>query len=162
MQLKVQRKGAIFEDFAKAYGIEDVKELKLGVMNQMAVEIVNNSPVDSGTYVTNHEAGLRSGSFKATAKRSDKAPRRTKGDNVSIRGKRAEGLALLRDDIKQLDLEAETFVFRNPMEYASLIEAGVTSGHENSSGNPPVYAATVREAPRIIQEVAQRIASRNR
>lgn len=153
MQLRVQRKGAIFSDTAKAFGLDDVEELKRGVLNQMAIEIVNNSPVDSGTYVRNHQMGLRSGSFQTTGRRANDAPRISRGDAVNAQSEKATGLAQLRDDIKQADMTAESFVFRNPMIYADKVE--------NEYGYA-VYARSVREASRIIQEVAQRIKSRNR
>ena len=156
VQVRVQRKGAIFEDFAKEFKI-DVEELKRGVLNQMAVEIVNNSPVDSGTYVRNHQMGLRSGSFQATGRRANDAPRISRGDAVNTQSEKAIGLSQLRDDIKQADLTAESFVFRNPMIYADKVETGWAT-----KPGYAVYSKTVREAPRIIQEVAQRIAARSR
>jgi len=158
-QMRVQRKGAIFEDTAKAFGLDDVKELKRDVLTAMAEELVSKSPVDSGTYVKNHEVKLRSGSFQATGIRDSNAPRRTRGDSVSVSGARSEGLSLLMEDIAQVDLEAESFVFRNIMGYSKYIEAGVPN---RKTSTVPPYASTVREAPRIIQEVAQKIASRNR
>lgn len=157
-QFSVQRKGVGFDEVAKQWGI-DVKELKEGVLSDMAEMLVNLSPVDSGTYVKNHAIGLRSGSFQATGMRDPNAPRRTRGDSVSISGAKDEARQLLADDIAQVDLAAESFVIRNGMEYAKYVEAGVPS--RKTSTSPP-YASTVREAPRIIQEVAQRIASRNR
>ena len=159
-QMRVQRKGAIFEDTAKAFGLDDVKELKRGVLEEMADLLVKLSPVDSGTYVKNHEVKLRSGSFQATGIRDSNAPRRTRGDSVSVNGAKEEARQLLADDIEQVDLAAESFVIRNIMEYSKYIEAGITGKRDQV--NPPPYASTVREAPRIIQEVAQKIASRNR
>ena len=158
-QLSVQRRGVNFEQFAEKFKI-DVKELKEGVLSEMADMLVARSPVDSGTYVKNHEIGLRSGSFQATGRRDPNAPRRSRGDPVDIGAAKSTARQLLADDIAQIDLAAESFVIRNGMEYAGLIEAGVTGN--KPPGNPPVYAATVREAPRMIQEVAQRIAARNR
>ena len=158
VQMRVQRKGVDFNKVAEELKV-DVEELKKGVLSEMADMLVNLSPVDSGTYVKNHEIGLRSGSFSATGRRDPNAPRRSRGDAVDTNAAKSTGRQLLADDIAQVDLAAETFVIRNIMEYAGLIEAGVTG---RKTGNPPVYAATVREAPRMIQEVAQRIASRNR
>jgi len=157
-QMFVQRRGVDFNKVARELKI-DVEELKEGVLNKMADSLVKLSPVDSGTYVQNHEIGLRSGRFSATGRRDPKAPRRSRGDPVDIGAAKSTARQLLADDIAQVDLTAESFVIRNVMEYASLIEAGVTG---TKTGNPPVYGATVREAPNMIQEVAQRIAARNR
>lgn len=157
-QLSVQRRGVNFDQFAEKFKI-DVKELKEGVLSEMATMLVDLSPVDSGTYVKNHEIGLRSGRFQATGRRDPNAPRRSRGNPVDINSAKSTARQLLADDIAQVDLAAESFVIRNGMEYASLIEASKTG---TKTGNPPVYAATVREAPRMIQEVAQRIAARNR
>ena len=157
-QMRVQRRGVDFNKVAQDLGI-DIEELKEGVLSEMATMLVNLSPVDSGTYVKNHEIGLRSGSFQATGRRAPNAPRRSKGDPVDVNSAKSTARQLLADDIAQVDLKAESFVIRNGMEYAGLIEAGVTGG---KTGSPPVYASTVREAPRMIQEVAQRIAARNR
>ena len=158
-QFSVQRKGVGFDEVAKQWGI-DVKELKEGVLSDMAEMLVNLSPVDSGTYVKNHAIGLRSGSFQATGMRDPNAPRRSRGESVSVSGAKSEARQLLADDIAQVDLAAESFVIRNGMECSKYIEAGVRG--TKSGYGPPPYASTVREAPRIIQEVAQRIASRNR
>lgn len=157
VQVRVQRKGASFKDIAEQYKI-DVEELKRGTLNQMAIEIVENSPVDSGTYVRNHQMGLRSGSFQATGRRDNDAPRISRGDAVNAQSEKATGLSQLRDDIKQADMSAESFVFRNPMIYANKVESGWPSGAPGYA----VYSRSVREASRIIQEVAQRIKSRNR
>lgn len=157
-QFKVQRRGVDLNKAAEQWGI-DVKELKEGVLSEMADMLVALSPVDSGTYVKNHEIGLRSGSFMATGRRDPNVPRISRGDAVDVSGAKTTGRQLLADDIAQVDLAAESFVIRNIMEYAGLIEAGVTG---RKTDNPPVYAATVREAPRMVQEVAQRIAARNR
>jgi len=158
-QMRVQRRGVDINKAAEQWGI-DVQELKEGLLTEMATMLVNLSPVDSGTYVKNHEIGLRSGRFSATGRRSPNAPRRSKGANVSVEAEKQTARQLLADDIAQVDLKAESFVIRNGMEYAGLIEAGITG--QRDQVNPPPYASTVREAPRMIQEVAQRIAARNR
>jgi len=157
-QMRVQRKGLDFNKVADEIGI-DIKRLKEGTMVQMAGVIAANSPVDSGYYVKNHEVALRSGSFKSNAIRPPDAERNSRGGNVSAASARQEGFNLMVEEIKQLDLASENFVFRNRMAYAGLIEAGETG---DKTGSPPVYASAAREAPRIIQEVAQKIASRNR
>lgn len=152
-QVKVQRKGMDFDQIAKELKI-DVQELKKETMQGMAVEIAVNSPVDSGYYVRNHEVRLRSGSFQANKTKPANAP---KSSNPNAA--RQDGVSNMFADIEALDLSKDTFVFRNAMAYAAMIEAGVTG---DVTGNPPVYASAAREAPRIIQEVAQRIAARNR
>lgn len=153
VQVKVQRKGMDFSKIAQELSI-DIKELKKETMQDMAVQIALNSPVDTGYYVRNHEVRLRSGSFQANKTKPADAKK-----SANPNAARQDGLNNMFADIESLDLDKNTFVFRNKMAYAALIEAGVTG---DVTGNPPVYAATVREAPRIIQEVAQRIASRNR
>ena len=158
VQVRVVRKGMDFNKIAEEIGV-DVKRLKEGTMIQMAGVITANSPVDSGYYVKNHEVSLRSGSFQSNAIRPPDAERNSRGGNVNAAAARQEGFNLMVEEIKQLDLASENFVFRNRMAYSGLIEGGAT-GYK--TGNPPVYAAAVREAPQIIQEVAQRIAARSR
>lgn len=158
VQVRVQRKGVDFNQAAKQWGV-DVERLKEGVLQDMAESIAMNSPVDSGTYAVNHEVGLRSGSFQANKTRPDERSRVSRDGVAHIPNAREIGLRNMLDDIERLDLSKDTFVLRNPMAYAALIEAGVTG---DVTGNPPVYGATVREAPSIIQRVAQSIASRNR
>lgn len=153
VQVKVQRKGMDFSKIAQELSI-DIKELKKETMQDMAVQIALNSPVDTGYYVRNHEVRLRSGSFQANKTKPADAKK-----SANPNAARQDGLNNMFADIESLDLDKNTFVFRNKMAYATLIEAGVTG---DVTGNPPVYAAAAREAPRIIQEVAQRIAARNR
>jgi len=157
-QYRVKRSGADFEQVAKQFSI-DVQELKRETMLDMAKTISMNSPVDSGTYAVNHEVRLRSGSFQATKTRPDDRSRLSRDGRAHIPNAREIGLRNMQDDINSLDLSKDTFVFRNPMVYAALIEAKVTG---DKTGNPPVYAATVREAPAIIDRVARAIAARNR
>ena len=158
VQIRVQRKGVDFDQTAKQFGI-DVKELKKSVLQDMAKSIAMNSPVDSGTYAVNHEVGLRSGSFQANKTRLDERSRVSRDGVAHIPNAREIGERNMLDDIERLDLSKDTFAIRNPMAYAALIEAGETG---NITGNPPVYASTAREAPSIIQRVAQAIAARNR
>jgi hypothetical protein len=158
VQYRVKRSGADFEQVAKDLEL-DIEELKRETMLDMAQSIAMNSPVDSGTYAVNHEVGLRSGSFQATKTRPDDRSRLSRDGKAHIPNAREIGLRNMQNDIGALDLSKDTFVFRNPMAYAGLIEAGVTG---DKTGNPPVYAATVREAPAIIARVAAVIAARNR
>jgi hypothetical protein len=157
-QIKVSRKGVSFDEMAKKFEI-DVEELKKETMYGIANQIAVNSPVDSGTYAVNHEVALRSGSFQANKTRPDDRSRESRDGVAHIPNARQIGLQNMVDDINSVDISKNTFVFRNPMAYAAMIEAGETG---DKTGSPPVYASAAREAPRIIQEVAQRIASRNR
>jgi len=158
VQYSVKRSGADFAKVAKDLEI-DIEELKRETMLDMAKTISMNSPVDSGTYAVNHEVRLRSGSFQATKTRPDERSRVSRDGKAHIPNAREIGLRNMQDDIGGLDLSKDTFVFRNPMAYAGLIEAQATG---DKTGNPPVYAATVREAPAIIDRVARAIAARNR
>jgi hypothetical protein len=157
-QIKVSRKGVSFDEMAKQFGI-NVEQLKKETMYGIANKIAVNSPVDSGTYAVNHEVALRSGSFQANKTRPDDRSRESRDGVAHIPNARQIGLQNMVDDINSVDISKNTFVFRNPMAYAAMIEAGETG---DKTGSPPVYASAAREAPRIIQEVAQRIASRNR
>ena len=158
VQMRVQRSGVDFAQVAKDLEL-DIEELKRETMLDMAQTISDNSPVDSGTYAVNHEVRLRSGSFQATKTRPDERSRVSRDGRAHIPNAREIGLRNMQDDINSLDLSKSTFVFRNPMAYAALIEAGETG---DVTGSPPVYGATLREAPAIIDRVARAIAARNR
>jgi len=159
VQIKVTRKGVSIDDMAKRFGI-DAKELARETMYGIANQIAVNSPVDSGTYAVNHEVALRSGSFQANKVRPEDRSRESRDGVAHIPNARQIGLQNMVDDINSIvEGKSQNYVFRNPMAYAAMIEAGETG---NKTGSPPVYASAAREAPRIIQEVAQRIASRNR
>lgn len=158
MQIRVQRKGVDFNKVAADLRV-DIQMLKSETLKAMAADIAARSPVDSGLYARSHEVGLRSGKFRADVGVSPNAPRRSRGDDVSIEAARQAGLENMLNDIEGLDLTAETFAIRNPTEHAALIEAGITG---NKTGTPPVYAAVTREAQRIIQAVARSIAARRR
>lgn len=157
-QYRVQRKGTDFNKAAQDLKV-DIQRLKEGVLTEMAHMVADRSPVDSGLYARSHEIALRSGSFQANVAVSEDAPRRSKGDPVSIEAAREAGLQNMLEDIAGLDLTAENFVLRNPTEHAALIEAGYTG---DKTGRPPVYAAVAREGPRIIQDVAAQIKARRR
>ena len=158
VQMRVTRKGVSFDEMSKQFGI-DIDQLKKETMYGIANEIAVNSPVDSGTYAVNHEVGLRSGSFEATKTRPDDRSRESRDGVAHIPNARQIGLTNMVNDIDSLDLSKDTFVFRNPMAYAAMIEAGLTG---DKTGRPPVYASAKREASRIIQQVAQKIKSRSR
>ena len=157
-QVRVQRRGVDFNQVAKDFAV-DIEQLKKETMFGIADRIAVNSPVDSGTYAVSHEVGLRSGSFTANKTRPEDRSRLSRDGAAHIPEARQIGLQNMVDDINSLDMSKDTFVFRNPMAYSAMIESGMTG---DVTGNPPVYAAAMREAPNIIQEVAQKIKSRNR
>lgn len=145
VQVRVVRKGMDFNKIAEEIGM-DVKELKKRTLTKMATDIARNSPVDSGYYARNHEVGLRSGSFQANAIRPNDAPRKSRGEPVNESAAREEGLRFMLDDIQQVDLASENFVFRNIMNYARYVE-----------GEHAVYARAIRDVSQAIQETARDI-----
>lgn len=122
-----------------------IDRMKTLLLEDMAQQIAETSPVDSGEYVKNHQVRLRSGSFRPNKPRSDKLPRISKGDPVNAQAARAEGLQNMLSDIASINIKSENFVFRNPMLYSRIVE-----------GNRAVYAQARASAAAMIREVVAR------
>ena len=147
-QAKVQIKGMDFNQIAEQIGM-DVKELKKRTLTKMATDIARSSPVDSGYYAKNHEVALRSGSFQSGGIRPKDAPRKSRGDAVNESAAREEGLRFMLEDIQQIDLSSENFVFRNIMDYARYVEAEYA-----------VYARARRDVAQSLQDTVRDIRNR--
>lgn len=145
MQFRVQRKGLDFNKIAEEIGM-DVKELKKRTLTKMATDIARSSPVDSGYYARNHEVALRSGSFQSSGIRPNDVPKKSRGEPVNESAAREEGLRFMLEDIQQVDLSSENFVFRNIMAYSGIVE-----------GEHAVYARAARDVGQAIQETARDI-----
>ena len=150
VQVRVQTKGMDLNKIAKELE-QDVQDLKEQTLTSMAETIAQASPVDSGYYARNHEVGLRSGSFQASSVRPSNAPRRSKGDAVDVQSARSTGLQNMLEDIANIDLTSENFVFRNPMVYSNFVET-----------EHAVYARARRDVSRILAEAVANIRARNR
>ena len=148
VQVRVVRKGMDFNKIAEEIGV-DVKELKKRTLTKMATDIARSSPVDSGNYARNHEVGLRSGSFQAGGIRPDSDKRLSRDGQAQYPNAQEEGLRFMLEDIQQVDLASENFVFRNIMNYARYVE-----------GEHAVYARAIRDVPQTIQETARDIRNR--
>jgi len=145
VQVRVVRKGLDFDQIAKDIGM-DVKELKKRTLTKMATDIARSSPVDSGNYARNHEVALRSGSFQAGGIRPDSDSRISRDGTAQYPNAQEEGLRFMLEDIQQVDLASENFVFRNIMAYAGIVE-----------GKHAVYARAVRDVGQTIQEEVRKI-----
>jgi hypothetical protein len=150
-----------FDQIAKELG-QQVGALKYRTLVSMAETIAQTSPVDSGTYARNHEVALRSGSFAANVMRDPDAPRRSKGEAVNVQAARDAGLQGMMDDINGFGLlnaaggirsladpDQSNFVFRNPVDYASVVEA-----------RDAVYARTRREVSNAISDAVSAVRRR--
>ena len=150
VQIRVQTRGMDFSRMAQELE-QDIRDLKKNTLESMASTIAQVSPVDSGFYARNHQVAMRSGSFAAMKQRPDSAPRRSKGQAVDEAAARTAGLQSMMSGIASIDLDGESFVFRNPMSYSALVEA-----------EHAVYGRTIRETAAIIDQEIARIAARNR
>jgi hypothetical protein len=161
VQMKVFTKGMNIEEQAQELR-QQIGALKYRTLVSMAETIAQTSPVDSGTYARNHEVGLRSGSFTANVVRDPNAPRRSKGQPVDVQGARDAGLQGMMDDINSFGLlnaaggirsladpDQSNFVFRNPVEYASAVEA-----------RDAVYSRTRREVGNAISDAVSAVRRR--
>ena len=117
----------------------DIMELKKRALQQIVAQVVNYSPVDTGTYIMNHEVRLRSGSFRSTVTIPKNALR---GRDWSEFEQAA--VAKLFADIEAIDLSKDTISIRNKSTHAAVVEH-----------NESVYALARREAGRIIRAEAQ-------
>lgn len=147
-QMRVLTKGSGLQQVVDEVS-QDVDSLKRQILTEMASVIANNSPVDSGTYVTEHQVALRSGSFSASKERSDDIPRLSRGEAVDVSRARQQGFENMLGDISGININSTNFVFRNPMLYAGIIE-----------GRDAVYAQARREAAQIIKNAIQSLPRR--
>jgi hypothetical protein len=138
----------------------DIRELKKEVLTGLASIISEKSPVDSGTYAVSHEVSAGSGITGGTRSRSPNAKRVSKGGVAQYPNAKQQGFQNMIGAINSISMDSNSFVISNPMDYAALIEAGVYG--LKTGGKPPPYASAIREAPSIIERVAQQIAARNR
>lgn len=95
-------------------------DFKKDVLVNTAEVIAQTSPVDTGTYVQNHQVRLRSGSFVPSVP----IPEGAKSiKNTSSEGKaRQDGLSQMKSDIESIDLTKDTIVFRNATTHARAVE----------------------------------------
>lgn len=121
--------------------LEATAKFQKEVYVEMAHEIVNRSPVDTGTFVTSHSIARRSGSFPNRVK--EKSHGKPRG--VDPGPKKAEGLAKLLEDINALPDGATGIVIQNVSFHAAIVER-----------KHYVFRAVQRNAPNIIRDVAAR------
>lgn len=148
VQVRVKSSGMDFKKIADEIG-KDVRELKSDFMGSMAEVIAQTSPVDSGNYARSHEVALRSGSYAATKQRPDSDSRISRDGTAQYPNAREEGEQAMKADIASIDLSKDTFVFRNPMAYSSLVEA-----------EHAVYARARREVGALLAQSVAKIRSR--
>jgi formylmethanofuran:tetrahydromethanopterin formyltransferase len=121
---------------------DQVDQIKRDVLEEMAKEVALNSPVWGGDYVTNHQIGLRSGSFTASKTGTPFPPRLSESEAET---KRQEGYESLLRDISAINIKSENFVVRNRMTYAGIVE-----------GNYGVYAQARKAAAIAVREAVER------
>ena len=148
VQVRVVTKGLDFSQIAEEIGM-DVKELKKRTLTKMATDIARSSPVDSGNYARNHEVALRSGSFQSGGIRPDSDSRISRDGAAQYPNAQEEGLRLMMEEIQQVDLASENFVFRNIMNYARYVEA-----------EHAVYARARRDVGQSLQDTVRDIRNR--
>ena len=148
VQVRAVRKGLDFDQIAKDLE-QDVQELKADFMGSMAEVIAQTSPIDSGNYARSHEVALRSGSFVARKQRPDSDSRISREGSPQYPNARQEGEQAMKADIASIDLSKNTFVFRNPMTYASLVEA-----------EHAVYAQAKREVTALLMQSVANVRNR--
>lgn len=148
VQVRVNTKGLDFKQIADDLK-QDIQNLKRGTLTSMAEVISQTSPVDSGYYAANHEVALRSGSYQSMKQRPAGASRRSKGQVPEIPDAKSKGLANMLSNIAAIDMSKDTFVFRNPMTYSSMVEA-----------EHAVYARARREVAQILQAEVAKVRSR--
>jgi hypothetical protein len=138
---------------------QQVGALKYRTLVNMAEVISQVSPVDSGYYASTHEVALRSGSYTSNQVRPEEASRVSREGSPEIPDARNKGFENMKADIDGFGLlnaagavrsladpGQNNFVFRNPMEYSSIVEA-----------EHGVYAQTKREVARLVNDaVAKR------
>jgi len=117
----------------------DIMELKKRALQQIALQVVLYSPVDTGTYIMNHNVRLRSGSFRSTVTIPENALRGRAWSEFE-----QAAVAKLFADIEAIDLSKDTISIRNAATHAVFVE-----------GQYAVYAMARREAGRIIRAEAQ-------
>ena len=159
MRVTVTTKGNSIEAQTDLIGSK-LRELKSDVLVGLSDVISSQSPLDSGTYAISHKVTAGRGAPSGVKTRNPDAKRMSRDGVAQYPNARQQGFQNMVGEINSIDMDSDVFVISNPMDYAALIEARVTG--KKTGGSPPPYASAVREAPRIIQEVAQRIASRNR
>lgn len=140
VQMRVITKGNGISDLLRQLP-DQVDQIKIDVLTQMATDIALDSPVYTGEYARNHQLALRSGSFSAHETRKTDTPVPL-GQQDSIRQEAADRLAA---QVKSINIKSENFVFRNPMFYASVVE-----------GDYGVYAQARKKAAQAVQEAVQR------
>ena len=129
---------------------ENVNGLKDIVLKDMAADIAQRSPVDTGTYASSHRVGQRSGSFKAS-KSSHGKP-----ESASPASDRDAGLSRMISDIDGLPDGAQNIVFRNEAEHALYVE---TRGW-NGKGPYQVYTAVRNRFNVIVGDAKARLGMR--
>jgi len=148
VQVRVKSSGLDFNKIAKELG-QDVKNLKKDFMGSMAEVIAQTSPLDSGNYARSHEVALRSGSYTSTQMRPDTDSRLSRDGSAQYPNAREEGLSNMQNSIDSIDLSKDTFVFRNPMAYSSMVEA-----------EHAVYSQAKREVAALLAQSVAKVRSR--
>lgn len=148
VQVRVQTKGMDLNKIAEEIG-QDIRDLKKNTLISMAEVIAGASPVDSGNYARNHEVALRSGSFQAGGIRPDSDSRISRDGAAQYPNAKEEGLRFMLEDIQQVDLASENFVFRNIMNYAKYVEA-----------EHAVYSRARREVGQILAAEVAKVRNR--
>lgn len=120
----------------------DAAELRERVLMRMADEIVNNSPVDTGTYIMAHRAGGEAGGIAEPAARSSHGKQRNRPDAQFRNLARGN----LYRSVSSAAVSAATEVFfRNVSAHADIVEYL----HDHA-----VYARVRNAAPVFIRQVA--------
>ena len=97
---------------------QSAREVKRNVMTDIAENIAQTSPVDTGTYARNHTVSIRSGSFQPTVQIPENAPKK-----VPAGPPRAEGLSRMIAEINtDRILSSDNVVFRNEATHAVYVE----------------------------------------
>lgn len=122
--------------------LEEYRDLYLEGMSE---QLILNSPVDTGTYITGHHVGT---SAVGASRRSDGKPRQQPYQPYA-----QEGLNGLFSEIAALPEESSRVVFSNDAFHSDEVE------YEH--GYAP-YRKTAREHGRIAAQAAQQAKARNR
>jgi len=150
MKLNIQVNRGLDGKFQKLSDmLEDYRDLYL---EGMSAEIVNNSPSDTGTYITNHNLGTSEVPSTVTSSGQRRPPGTGPFDHPRHEQYAQQGFSKLLADIASLPTDTMRVVFSNATTYQDEVEFGY--------GYAP-YGRAAREHSNIAQRAAQTAKSRN-